>query len=241
MIKRLKNTFLLYSHDMGLLSAVIGVTWLAGMIIVALIMSFAKNSPETYSNVGIMFAMALGGVSVLFTDFMFFAINFNIAVSMGISRKRFLTDATIVLFAQHLLYIALLFVLSKLEMLLAGLFYPSIDMVKDVMVIDGMMLLQMIGVSLAIIAVSIFIGALLQRFGKTAFWIMWGAYMFFAIGGVGLTSLSKSNGGLINTIASTIGNILQNITFAGRLTIIAVLCTILAGIGVLIFKKAPVK
>lgn len=241
MIKRLKNTFLLYSDGMGIISAIIGGAWLVGMIIVALILNFAKNLPNSYFNAGTVFALVIGGFYVLITDFMFFAINFNIAVSMGISRKRFLINGSIVLFVQHLIYIALLFVLSKLEMLLAALFYPNLDRVKDIMNIDGIMLLQMVGGVLALIAVSIFIGALLQRFGKTAFWIMWGIYMFFAIGGVGLTSMSKTNGGLINSVVHTVGNILKNTTFAGWLTIIAVLCSILAGVGALIFRKAPVK
>lgn len=242
MIIRLKNTFLLYINQLWQILSIIAGAWSLGMVIMYSILISMGKLDEPIMNVGLLLASIIGAMSVLAVTFVFYAIHFNIAVSMGASRKQFLLESSLVLFAQSIIHITFIFVLGSLELLIAKTFFKGAPLDSNLIKLDLNMLLFLLGGAIAIIAIGIFVGALLHRFGRTAFWILWGIYMFFAFGGVGLRNLAKSqDSGILGDIVNTCIGFLSGLTPVGMLTIFAVLCTILAVAGVLIFRKAPVK
>lgn len=152
---------------------VCGVTWLAGNILMAVIFHI-DPSKDIFE-----FSSLIMGIVMLFYVLIVgtfgFAAEFNLAIGMGVSRKRFVPAY---------LFVSLIYEMLLLGMLCAGyfiehqelrIFYGLNESRFDRMLFPGFWYLPMALLLLA--AVQLFMGSLMLKFGKKVLWVFWLLWM----------------------------------------------------------------
>lgn len=173
MLKMTKNEFKLQFANLWQMALVVLGMFAAGEIVVAIIM--AATSPDDGATLGWLFAMM--GLA-----FWFFCVGaqivtgLNNAISMSRTRKSYLAAHYLVNFSFSAAMVAFVWLLGQLERLGWRLLYPGLPMEFDFSKWFGLkvaMLIVMVGV-----VIASFLGALIARFGKKAFWALWAIWMF---------------------------------------------------------------
>lgn len=152
--------------------------FLVGQILLAVLLNMDKTVTHIVP-LGSIMAAAASGIFLIVESVTSIRIMFHLEVSMGCTRKRFsVSFFTVQLMTCAAALLVLLFLAwgeCYLNSWLYSGFASKVDFMKG-------LLKWGVPTALAVTTVGDFCGALLMRFGRTAFWILWGVWMILCIG-----------------------------------------------------------
>ena len=206
--------------------------FVVGFIILLIVMGQTKENES--ATAGTMIAV----VAMLFVHFFAtifsFVGEFNMAVSMGATRKNFVANYALFNMSEILLLELGLVILGNLEKFIVNRLFPNVVMEIDMTkFFDWKYLLA----AIVVLTVSeIFLGAVILRFGMKIFWVLWAIWMLAALLPLNISKNEKLSAELAK-IGFMIGG---KITPAGIVTAVSLVCLILIAITWKILKRQRV-
>lgn len=182
--------------------------------------------------------MLIGMIILVFMHFFgitfSFVGEFNMALSMGATRKSFVGSYALFNMVELAGLELLLFVLGKIELALISVIYPQCEIILDVT--QYFQWKYLLAVIVGMTVVELFLGAVILRFGMKAFWVVWAIWMFLTLV---LVKLSENEvmAAKMHQLGEQIGleNIVQYLFAAG-----VVAAVIMAVLGWNLLKKQRV-
>lgn len=175
LFRTFKQVFRIYKQD--ILSYILfpAVGAIIGIVIVYVIMA-ADGSGEDYGKLGTMFALLLGAIIIFFGEIFYFQQEFNMAISMGKTRKDFIPAKYILSFIKCALCLAVILFINRLEDFIYTAVYPN-----AVCELGFDMFLGNVGLCILFIVVLpviiLVLGGLYMKFANKVFWILYGIWM----------------------------------------------------------------
>lgn len=117
-------------------------------------------------------------------------VHFNMAVSMGITRNRFIPVFLLVSFAENLAAAGVAFLFSFPETWVLRVVYAGVKLESFTGYVFQWK--YILTACLGLAALHVFFGMLLMRLGKIAWTVLWLLWMACAVGGPGLARLAES-------------------------------------------------
>lgn len=241
MLKKVINDFKINVCNLYSLLATIGGIWLIFFITSVV---FAILKPEKpYHNMGIILAMILGIVFALLFSFASQAIGFNLAVSMGQTRKNYIICTEITTFAYNLIALVFVAVLALLDRGLAGMILKARISDADTIQITPTVLLAGVGICLAMACISLFTAAAAIRFGKKMFYFLWIMYFGCLLFGSTVLDVIKAAdrnsfwGGIVFGLADSF----TKLGLGGIICLAAALVLVLGVVGAGLLRRAVIK
>ena len=238
-IRTLKETFQVNRKEIlqyGLLAIAGGIL---GVILVLIIMA-VDGTGEDYGQLGTLFAEMFSAIALLFGGIFAVQTDFNLAISMGKTRKYYVPARYLLLVLDTTIILAIVFLTSRIENALYPAIYPG-----TVCDLNAGGILNSPGVFAAIAMgvpmIVLLFGALLMRFSTKFFWVLWAFWMFLCMGGPRIASATIENpNSLPGRIGLALVEVLTGLTALKLFGIAAVI--ILAGLIVtfVLFKKQRV-
>lgn len=176
MIKVIKKQIQVLWRDWLWEFAGVLILWLIGFGILHLIM---LEDAESWLALGTLMAIMIEAMIALLTGVISMGICFNLQVSMGCTRKRFYVSYYLANVVKDLLIVLLLLLLCAAETQLCKVIYPGTASKLDLF---PWLLKLGAPAALAVPAVGILCGALLLRFGRKGYWVLWFLWMFAFLG-----------------------------------------------------------
>ena len=182
--------------------------------------------------------MLIGMIILVFMHFFgitfSFIGEFNMALSMGATRKSFVGSYALFNMVELAGLELLLFVLGKIELALISVIYPQCEIILDVT--QYFQWKYLLAVIVGMTVVELFLGAVILRFGMKAFWVVWAIWMFLTLVPVKLSE-NEVMAAKMQQLGEQIGleNIVQYLFAAG-----VVAAVIMAVLGWNLLKKQRV-
>ena len=182
--------------------------------------------------------MLIGMIILVFMHFFgitfSFVGEFNMALSMGATRKSFVGSYALFNMVELAGLELLLFVLGKIELALISVIYPQCEIILDVT--QYFQWKYLLAVIVGMTVVELFLGAVILRFGMKAFWVVWAIWMFLTLVPVKLSE-NEVMAAKMHHLGEQIGleNIVQYLFAAG-----VVAAVIMAVLGWNLLKKQRV-
>lgn len=182
--------------------------------------------------------MLIGMIILVFMHFFgitfSFVGEFNMALSMGATRKSFVGSYALFNMVELAGLELLLFVLGKIELALISVIYPQCEIILDVT--QYFQWKYLLAVIVGMTVVELFLGAVILRFGMKAFWVVWAIWMFLTLVPVKLSE-NEVMAAKMHQLGEQIGleNIVQYLLAAG-----VVAAVIMAVLGWNLLKKQRV-
>lgn len=182
--------------------------------------------------------MLIGMIILVFMHFFgitfSFVGEFNMALSMGATRKSFVGSYALFNMVELAGLELLLFVLGKIELALISVIYPQCEIILDVT--QYFQWKYLLAVIVGMTVVELFLGAVILRFGMKAFWVVWAIWMFLTLVPVKLSE-NEMMAAKMHQLGEQIGleNIVQYLFAAG-----VVAAVIMAVLGWNLLKKQRV-
>lgn len=207
------------------------------MMGIELLISFLFATFEDGNN-----TLVFSGVIVIaFTFFFHIFINcfgfipeFNIAVSMGETRKRFVWSYYCFSIIEMLLIIGLGFMIGKIEKIIISLCYPQQECIE---LFWNHINIFMIVVMIVIFSgVELLVSAFLLRFDRKAFWILWCIWMIGCLGPAYITKHDE----IAEKILGVLEHVLAAKSLYVTLSVVLLLGIMAIGIAWRLLKKQQV-
>lgn len=180
MLQAIKSIITVNKKEFSQSAMITAGTGLAGVIILFSVMFLLK--PETYMYLGSFIALLISIMVYVIIGIFGYTADFNLAVSMGVTRKKFALGYWIQCFLSAVLMtgVTLLFYLVERNL------YHRVfkDAVLDMNDFSGSTIL--IVVLCIVVFAPVFrmlLGAFLMKFQKVGFWILWAVWMIICLGG----------------------------------------------------------
>lgn len=176
----------------------------------------------------------LGGVMIVSQ----FIIYFNAEVSMGCTRSRFMVSVCVVDFLFMVLYAAAAVFVNCAENALDRILYPGMSCE-----INFLPYLLKWGIPAAafLCILCIFIGILILRFGKKAFWVLWFLWMFGCVGIPQIMEAAEeAPNSLFGRIGITCAGIINNTSIHTMIILGVLVCALSLGITWQLIRKQQV-
>lgn len=179
-IRTLKQIFQVHGSD-TLTYAVIPIGGgIIGVIIVLVIMAI-DGTGEDYGMLGTMFAMLFGAIGLFFGGIFSVQSEFNLAISMGKTRKYFAPARYLGLVLNVVLLEAVIVLFTYLENALYPALYPgAVCELSFSGLAENPGLI--VGIAIVVPALILFLGIMLMRFTAKFFWVLWALWMFGCMG-----------------------------------------------------------
>lgn len=218
MIAVIKKQFKTQYRDWLLMLAFEVGAFLIGMIMFSVIMRLSDES--TYFAMGTILGAAIILIYSVIQILNGMYIYFNVEISMGVTRKQFFISYLITSFCASMIGMILLIGLNALENTLLRTIYA--DLTEEINFLPY--LIRWAVPTAALIAVvGGFCGALLIRFGRKAFWIMWALWMFGCLGIPKISdAVTENPESVYGQIGLAAGNVLSSISVSVWMMILAV-------------------
>lgn len=152
---------------------------LLGFVLQQIMLHFDAEA-ETWFELATVMSGVVGVIFLLFTILLSVGIYFNIEVSMGFTRKKYFLSAFAMWTAACLLSAAAMALVCLAENAANRALHPALGCETDFL---PYLLKWSVPAAVVLTALSLFGGALIVRFGRRAYWILWGCWMFLCIGG----------------------------------------------------------
>jgi len=173
LIKVNKDEFFLYGV-VSLVGAIIGIA-------MVLFIMAVDGTGEDYGELGSLFSLLIGAIALVFGGIYGTQTDFNMAISMGKTRKHFVPAKYITLVMETVMLIVIAALVGWVEGILYNAIYPAaINELHVSAWLDYPLVL--VGVALGVPAITMLFGTLLMIFGQKFFWVIWFLWMFGCIG-----------------------------------------------------------
>lgn len=196
-----------------------------GIVLVLIIMA-VDGTGEDFGMLGTMMALVVGMIALFLGGIFALQNEFNLAVSIGKTRKYFLPAKYLNLFVNFVALEVVVVLVSRLEKALYPAFYPGAVCELGFDKFTGNFGV-LAGMAICAPIVILFLGAMLMRFTAKFFWVFWALWMF---GCMGLPRLVHS--GKIPAVIS--------ISEGYIVLIVALIIAVLAGTTVVLLRKQRV-
>lgn len=168
-----KDEFVLY----GVVS-VIGA--IIGIVMVFVIMA-VDGTGEDYGELGSLFALLIGAIALVFGGIYGTQSDFNMAISMGKTRKHYAFAKYFALVIETLMLMLIAMLVGWVESFWYTAVYPGA--VNELHISAWLEYpLVLVGVAFGIPAITMLFGTLLMIFGQKFFWVIWALWMFGCMG-----------------------------------------------------------
>lgn len=152
--------------------------YVLGIIVMMVIRANTMEENECVT-LGVLIAAIMLGFVHLFGIIFSFIGEFNMALSMGATRKAYVGSYALFNMAELAGLELLLFVFGKIEFAIMGVIYPQCDVILDLtQYFQWKYLLEVI---IGMTIVELFAGAVILRFGMKALWGIWAVWMFIML------------------------------------------------------------
>lgn len=239
-MKVIYETWKLNKKDLLIILGPMAGAWLFGVIIVAVIMNVPALEAEDYALMG-GFMMLIVWVAVnLFVGAFTLEKQFGMAVSMGRSRKEFILTYWIIYTLNVLLEFFSIILLDKVERVLASWLYRGMPCDFDPMpyLLDWRLIL---GILIVVPAVNLFLGMLIMKFQRKAFWGIWVVWMLGSIGLPRLVHFVDENAH--HPVAQALNSMIEAVVSLGAtggFLLAAAVGVVLMLIAGMVLRKQPV-
>lgn len=210
-------------------------TWFFGIGMVAVLILILKQ--DSYIIIGSFMALLVWLMFFVFADSLILEKQFSLAIGMGRTRKEFFILRYIVQVINTLIGMCVLIGIYKIEVVLGKVCYRNLICEFDP--IAAWISIESILIMLFLLpTISFFIGMLLIKFQRKAYWAIW---FICGIGGsfsgIITENLIKYPNSLPARIVRGIGNILQEIGEIGQVGVLCIVGLGLLSITYLVLKK----
>ena len=208
-------------------------SYVFGIIVMMIIQANTMEENECVT-LGMLIAMIVLVFIHFFGIIFSFVGEFNMALSMGATRKSFVGSYALFNMVELAGLELLLFVLGKIELALISVIYPQCEIILDVT--QYFQWKYLLAVIVGMTVVELFLGAVILRFGMKAFWVVWAIWMFLTLVPVKLSE-NEVMAAKMHQLGEQIGleNIVQYLFAAG-----VVAAVIMAVLGWNFLKKQRV-
>lgn len=173
MLLSIKQQFKLQWDNLWQFALIILGMYLLGFVLVAILI--ATGVADTAATLASLFAM-LGLAFWFFGVGAQMSIGLTNAIIMSRTRKRYIFSHYAVNLVYTVAQCALVLLLCRLDRFLMGSLYSHLELEVDFAEFIGFKIL--VPVVIGGVIVASFLGALLTRYGKKAFWVLWSVWMF---------------------------------------------------------------
>ena len=153
-------------------------SYVFGIIVMMIIRANTMEENECVT-LGMLIAMIVLVFIHFFGIIFSFVGEFNMALSMGATRKSFVGSYALFNMVELAGLELLLFVLGKIELALISVIYPQCEIILDVT--QYFQWKYLLAVIVGMTVVELFLGAVILRFGMKAFWVVWAIWMFLTL------------------------------------------------------------
>ena len=153
-------------------------SYVFGIIVMMIIRANTMEENECVT-LGMLIAMAALVFMHFFGIIFSFVGEFNMAISMGATRRAYVGSYALFNMAELAGLELLLFVLGKIESALMRVIYPQCEVILDLT--QYFQWTYLLAVIVGMTIVELFLGAVILRFGMKAFWAIWAIWMFVTL------------------------------------------------------------
>lgn len=203
MIKTIKSLLKIEAGDIGIMMAIVSGVMIAGGVIDYFL--YSGSTSETVVEVGIIMAIA----SYVLYELVFEGIGlgqiFNNSLAMGVTRKRLFPSYVILCIMKNTIGLLIIIVLGAAERFYCRRTFPD-NVKEDVYMIlfTGRGLFITISLMFLVSIIAVFVGALILRFGKKAFWPLWTVWMMAYLLPGKLGKMIDPDGEISNTLGKNV-------------------------------------
>ena len=172
-------------------------------IIMTLFSMSMDGTGESYGKVGAFMVLVLGILFIFFTGIFSLPIDFNLAVSMGKTRKSYVPARFIILALDVLAVILIFIIFNAAEEALYTTLYPNAVCELDV----GKLLHNpalIAGTIFLLPTVNLLCGALLMRFPTKFVWVLWAIWMIVFTGGPKMITAAEKKDSVFGQLGAAI-------------------------------------
>ncbi|MDD6038606.1 MAG: hypothetical protein PUD20_07445 [bacterium] len=217
--------------------AILGGLMIFGMILHDVIQS-STNAEDVFPMGGFMGLMGFFLVALLIVGQDFWQ-SFNHAVSMSQARKRFVPAYIASVAVCQIIFVIVLKVFISIERLKLAVMYPTLPYDGDFSLIFSWKVLFCLAIGS--LGIGIFLGAMLLKFGKAAYVVVWVLWMLVCIGVPKLMEYSRHHKNtVVGRILRSIGAAFENAVPSALPISIIVISAALVVIAYLMLRKQPV-
>lgn len=241
-MKKAVNMWKLYLPELYQMLVIMLIGEVFGIVLVRIIMS-VDPTVEGYAVLGVFIAMLLGMLVTVISCIFSYGAKFNLAVSLGCTRKEFFFahwTGTILLV---LIEIAALLIFGLLETGLGKIMYANTFLSEELNPLPYLMNDKVIiALLLFVPAIGIFVGSLLMKFQMKAFWVLWGVWMILFLGGVKVSELVSENpNGKLANVVSGVFSFFKGMTGPVLVLLLLVIFAVMFGISAILVRKQEVR
>lgn len=178
MIKNICNVWKMNKSELFIMLIVLLACGILGMFLIPILIHVDSETP--FIALGSVFATVIWGLINYILGLVGYQNTFDLIVSMGCRRKDFIISQTVAVYLNMLLEFVMIILIYAVENLLHRIVYPTYQM-ED---ITGYILNpKMMGTLFLVIpALRLLMGALILKYKKKAFWIMWAIWVIGSYG-----------------------------------------------------------
>lgn len=180
LMRTVKQTFQVGWHGIlgyNIYSVVAGIV---GMIIVFIIMK-TEGDEASYAAIGSLLTLMFGAMIVIVVGIISVQMDFNVAISMGKTRKYYVPAQYLLYMASWALCLGIATILALVEEYLYPSLYPNAESEISMMFLVSEPGITF-GLLLLVPAVIMLAGSLVLKFGMKSFWVLWIIWMFGCVG-----------------------------------------------------------
>lgn len=178
-VRTVKQTFLVNWGELLIYGLITAGGGIFGMIIMLVILACGGMDGE-YFKVGTIGAMMFSVMILLFSGIFSLKNDFDLAISMGKTRKYFVPARYLMFVADWLICGSLPILISRIEDVIYKFFCPEVICSADV----GMLFAKpvyWISILLVVPIVSVLLGGLFLKFSTKFFWFFWALWMLASL------------------------------------------------------------
>lgn len=237
MIKTIKSLLKIVAGDIGIMMVIVSVVMIAGGVIDYFL--YSGSTSETVVEIGIIMAIA----SYVLYELIFEGIGlgqiFNNSLAMGVTRKRLFPSYVILCIMKNTIGLLIIIVLGAAERFYCTRAFPD-NAKEDVYMVlfTGRGLFITISLMFLVSIIAVFVGALILRFGKKAFWPLWAVWMMACLLPGKLGKMIDPDGEISNMLGKNVRMFLNADVFVPVWSIIFLA---LCGVFYLITYKVIIK
>lgn len=237
MIKTIKSLLKIVAGDIGIMMVIVSVVMIAGGVIDYFL--YSGSTSETVVEIGIIMAIA----SYVLYELIFEGIGlgqiFNNSLAMGVTRKRLFPSYVILCIMKNTIGLLIIIVLGAAERFYCRRAFPD-NAKEDVYMVlfTGRGLFITISLMFLVSIIAVFVGALILRFGKKAFWPLWAVWMMACLLPEKLGKVIDPDGEISNMLGKNVHMFLNADVFVPVWSIIFLA---LCGVFYLITYKVIIK
>ena len=177
-VSSIKKEYDVQKHSILSNAITIACMYMLGIFISVIVAAIAKESVYAPTSM-ILATFGVLLVSVIVATAQL-NIGYNYAVSMGVTRKRYFISFLVTSVLSAILYVAELAILLLLDKLIAGTLFSNWEYIMNdvtaMMKVSSMLIIVLVS-TMVLIAVGVFIAAVIKAGGRKAFWVLWSLWM----------------------------------------------------------------